>query len=464
VFQPVAWVALVCAVFCLFSVFDWNHGVIRAGLLLALAALAWCRRRVRQPSGAASTAWTTGVCVLVAIALIIHVEMGASWIARSVEAGIVPSDQAQMVTATIRVAGTGRNPWASDTDTDRVAHELAVEDLRSKPGCGAMPGVAALPAISPVAACAHTEVLFRSLGFKYGPAMLAFYWPFLAAFGPAGVLISHQMLFLFTVATLVVWAQAERGAAFWTALALAPFMLTPHVATNVLDQGHLDLFPTLLCLIAFIAAGRRRYFLAACAIGISTAAKFLPGLAFVPILFAGPWQALALALAIPVVFLAPFAVNDWTGLLRNLGYPFTRDPDSTALIFSLSEPWAWVVRFMALAVVVGLLLRAQRRRWARGETLDWIVGAQLAILAAGVTFHNNYLIWLLPYFGGLAITTNTLDTNGGFREAQDPQHDHRSRRVDVLHSITVDPKAVFGKVRAPAQLHLRSWRSLSDLR
>jgi len=35
-----------------------------------------------------------------------------------------------------------------------------------------------------------------------------------------------------------------------------------------------------------------------------------------------------------------------------------------------------------------------------------IVGAQLAILAAGATLHNNYMVWLLPYFGALAIATN----------------------------------------------------------
>jgi len=66
----------------------------------------------------------------------------------------------------------------------------------------------------------------------------------------------------------------------------------------------------------------------------------------------------------------------------------------------------WIVRLAALGVIGWLLLRAQRRRWGRGETLDWIVGAQLAILAAGATLHNNYMVWLLPYFGALAIATN----------------------------------------------------------
>jgi hypothetical protein len=117
------------------------------------------------------------------------------------------------------------------------------------------------------------------------------------------------------------------------------------------------------------------------------------------------WSA-ALALAIPLVCLAPFAINDWTGLWHNIGYPFTRDPDSTALMFSLAGPLVWIVRLAALGVIGWLLLRAQRRRWGRGETLDWIVGAQLAILAAGATLHNNYMVWLLPYFGALAIATN----------------------------------------------------------
>ena len=73
-------------------------------------------------------------------------------------------------------------------------------------------------------------------------------------------------------------------------------------------------------------------------------------------------------------------------------------------MFSLTEPAVWIVRLAALGVIAWLLLRAQRRRWERGATLEWIAGAQLAILAAGATLHNNYLVWLLPYFGALAIS------------------------------------------------------------
>jgi Glycosyltransferase family 87 len=406
VFQPAAWVALVCAVFFLFSVLDWNHGLIRAGLLVALAALAWWRRRVPQPSTPPGAAWTAAVVVAVSLAVLIHLVLSAVWIARNVETGTIPSDQAQTVMASLGVARAGQNPWASDIVTDRVAYELAVDDLRAKPGCGVVPAIAAVPAIDPAAACAHTGILFASLGFKYGPAMLAFYGPFLAVSGPVGIPIAHLLLFLCTVAVLAWWAREERGAAFWSALAIAPFVLTRHVATNILDQGHLDLFPVLLCLIGVVAAGRRRYAIAASAIGLSIAAKLLPGLAFVPLLFAGPWWAAAVAIAIPVGCLAPFAVNDWTGLRNNIGYPFTRDPDSTALTFFLSGPWVWIVRLAALGVIGWLLVRAQRRQWGRGETLEWIVGAQLAILAAGATLHNNYLVWLLPYFGALAIATN----------------------------------------------------------
>jgi len=404
VFQPAAWVALVCAVLFLFSVFDWNHGVLRAGLLLALAGLVWWRRRFPQPSAPPGAAWTGGLVIAVSLAVLIHLVMSAVWMARSVETGTIPSDQAQMVVTSFGVARAGHNPWSSDTATDRVAYELALDDLRSKPECGQLPAVAALPAINPAAECAHTGLLFASLGFKYGPAMLAFYVPFVAAFGPVGIPIAHLLLFVCTVWVLASWAQAERGAAFWTALAIAPFVLTPHVATNILDQGHLDLFPVLLCLIAVIAVERRYSAIAACAIGVSSAAKFLPGLVFVPLLLPGPWWSIALAIAIPLVCLAPFAINDFTGLRHNIGYPFIRDPDSTALMFSLTEPAVWIVRLAALGVIAWLLLRAQRRRWERGATLEWIVGAQLAILAAGATLHNNYLVWLLPYFGALAIS------------------------------------------------------------
>ena len=152
---------------------------------------------------------------------------------------------------------------------------------------------------------------------------------------------------------------------------------------------------------AFLSLERRRHGLAAVAIGVSLSAKFLPGLVLLPMLV-GPIGYALVAAAIPVASFAPAALADWTGLWHNIGYPFFRDPDSTALMFSLTSSGAWAARLAALVAVAWLWLRARASCWRREEALEWVLGAQLALLLVGSTLHNNYLVWLLPYFGMIA--------------------------------------------------------------
>jgi hypothetical protein len=111
-------------------------------------------------------------------------------------------------------------------------------------------------------------------------------------------------------------------------------------------------------------------------------------------LFTGfTWLAAA---GVGVLFFAPFAWWDWTGLWHNSGYPFFRDADSTALAFYLSRRTAAALRAAGVLAALTLAARAHRRAWAPREAIEYLLGAHLAVLGTGTTLHNNYLLWLLP--------------------------------------------------------------------
>jgi hypothetical protein len=404
-----AWLALVWLTLELFVILDWGHGPARTTLLIALAAVLWAGRQwaPRVASLASpSRAVTILVAVLLAIGVVLNLGRALFFLYRSHQTGTVQSDQARMILDALQVFEQGVNPYATTTVTDSVAYGLAVDLLNTQPPCRAGGGAirfrigtadeSVVPRVMPGPDCRGLEKLFTSLGFKYGPVMLFFYWPFVTVLGAAGVLASHLLLVIVCGVVLYRWAIAQTASPFWSAVALLPFLWPTHLARNVLTVEHLDFLPVFLVTLAWVCWDRNRFGAASACLGLSLAAKFLPALLFLPLLLRAPRRFWLAPLAIAAACFAPFAVWDWTGLWRNLGYPFSRPPDSTSLAFFLA-PWeASLVRVLALAATAIIAARAHLRGWEARPSVEYLVCAHLAVLAAGTTLHNNYLVWLLP--------------------------------------------------------------------
>jgi hypothetical protein len=141
--------------------------------------------------------------------------------------------------------------------------------------------------------------------------------------------------------------------------------------------------------------------------------KLLPALLYVPLLASAPRRTWLAAAGIGVLFFAPFAWWDWTGLWHNSGYPFFRAADSTALAFFLSRRMATALRVAGMLAALTLAVRAHRHAWAPRETIEYLLGAHLAALGTGTTLHNNYLLWLLPLLPLFVIieSTSSLTTD-----------------------------------------------------
>jgi hypothetical protein len=404
-----SWLALVWLTLELFLVLDWGRGPARAALLVVLGVLLWAGRRwaprvasLAAPSGAVARA----AAGLLAIGVLINIGPALFFLYHSHQAHTVKSDQARTVLDALQVFEHGANPYATTTVTDSVAYALAVEALNAQPACRANGAPirfrvgpaeeSVVPPIVPAAGCDALERLFTSLGFKYGPVTLFFYWPFVALFGAAGFLTSHLLLVLGLAALLYRWAIERTQSPFWSAVALLPLLWPTHLAWNVLAVEHLDVLPVFLVTLAWVCWDTRRFGAAAVCLGLSLAAKFLPAMLFLPLMATARRRLWLLPLVIAAACFAPFAAWDWTGLWHNLGYPFTRPPDSTALAFFLAPLAGALVRALALAATAGAAARAHLNGWSARASVEYLVLAHLAVFASGTTLHNNYLVWLLP--------------------------------------------------------------------
>ena len=387
---PVTWVILVIVDLVSFIPFDWGHGVLRASLLAALGALVWWWRAYPQSvAGPPSRRAGRVVVAFAAAGLAVNLGVGLHRFVSSLATGQTSGDQAQSVIAALRLVRDGSNPWSTLAATDLMAGGLAAEELTRRPECEAPP--AAL-----VASCAPLHRMFSALGFKYGPAMLVFYAPFVAALGAAGIALSHLLLFGTLVTVLGTRVLADRRSWWWTSLAVIPLLWTVHMAWNILDQDHLDLLPVLLAILGLLCMRRQTWALAALALGLSINAKLLPGLLFVPALLRAPRRFVVLAPTVALAGFLPLAILDWRGLWFNIGYPLMRAPDSSALAFLLPPGGQILLRVASVAALAAAGMAAHARGWNPRATLNWLLAAHLIVLGTGGTLHNNYLVWLLP--------------------------------------------------------------------
>jgi hypothetical protein len=340
-------------------------------------------------------------------AILVDAAVGLGLFVHTVTAGRVRSDQAQTVIDAGRLWRRGTNPYGSQTVTDEQGYLFAMRELDARSACRASNapvafrvGVAnpsVVPRIDDTRECSDVRRLFASLGFKYGPLILIFYAPFVALFGPAGFVVAHVLLIAALVLVVRRWLREDGGMEPVITGGLVMVVASTHLARNTLVQEHLDLLPLLLALMGWHASMRDRHAMAGVWVGLSVAAKALPGALYLPLLIGRTrWRGLAAFAAVSAAWIAPFAASDWIGLRFNLGYPFARPADSTAAIFFLSARAGAALRAAAVCVIVVFAVRGFRARWTVSPAVEYLVASHLAVLAAGTTLHNNYLVWLLP--------------------------------------------------------------------
>jgi hypothetical protein len=245
----------------------------------------------------------------------------------------------------------------------------------------------------------------RFWAFKYGPGMVLGYG--LAAIWPDGVglKISNLLYYGATVAMVCVLA-APRGSrlprlpspttcAFVVALAFVP----GRVRFELLQQGVIDAFPTLLLVGSLLAVRRQTWFFAGLLVGLSVSAKISPGVFFL-LLFVRRdiSRRFILGALCGLAPLLAFIAWDARALYDNAFlFHATKSFDSTSLMSVVPRGLHFLFPVLQLLACLGTIAWGQLRRL----DVRSIVRRYLVLMTlVEVTYremHINHLFWFIPF-------------------------------------------------------------------
>jgi hypothetical protein len=350
--------AALSALVALLDLADWGAGPVRAaGLALAAWALAVLWQRPLPPA-AGGRPWLAAALALALLRLAPQIGPAS---------GRGPNDIGATTARAVNDLDMGRPIYAIPVDPQR--------DLpRADPGFGYF------------------------LGYKYGPLTPRYYAPFLSAFGfPRGLYAGNALLL--AAAALLASLLARRAAGGAAALAAAAAVLLPgFVPFELFSQGVNDLLPTALALGALLAAARGFGAAAGLLLGLSMAAKPLPGALFI-LLLPGTVRIGPFAVGLGAG-LAPYLPDLWRTpreLVANLVlFNLARPPDSTGVAAFLPGFASLLPALLSAALAVAVAVAYHRGRRAPADLAVAAALVATLFLAGGKLIHRNYLLWWLP--------------------------------------------------------------------
>ncbi len=244
--------------------------------------------------------------------------------------------------------------------------------------------------------------------YKYLPVMMAAYAPLVLAFGLRGTVVTNLLLQGGVAAA--VGTMAGRGGGRTAGLLAATLYLSlPFVAFQLFTRGVNDAVPVLALLGALLLVEERPGW-AGLLVGLSIAAKLMPGLAALACLVpaAAGRRRFALGVAAGLVPILPFALAAPGGFADNiLLFNLFRPIDDTSWLYGLPVAVAVLARAAAGATLAGLYAWV----WRRAPGLDGRCAATamaiLLVFAVGPDMHHNYYLWFIPFLAVLAARAAT---------------------------------------------------------
>jgi hypothetical protein len=241
------------------------------------------------------------------------------------------------------------------------------------------------------------------LGYKYLLVTIAAYAPLCLVLGLRGIVVTNLILQGAVAAALR--ALAAKSAGPLAGLAAAAFYLAiPFFAFQLFARGANDLVPLLPLLIALLVL-EERPFAAGLLVGLSLAAKLMPGAAALLCLVPGPggrgrYAAGVLAGLLPIL---PFLVWNPHAFANNiLLFNAIRPIDDTTWLLGLPPTAAVAARVVGAAGLAAIYLAIWRRPPRREARLAALAGSVLLVFAVGPDMHHNYYLWFLPLWAPLA--------------------------------------------------------------
>ena len=422
-----AGVMALIGLFELFRFVDWGQGVLRSFMLVPLGVLIFwlCRAGSRLTlSGEVAKRARFAITTVAVFAACFCLMTVTESIRRTTAGGEILLDQGQNSYRALRLLEQGINPYGRQTMLDPVEYASVQNRIRQSSPCLVSPvgdyraelfhywqtldvkraTEKVFLVIKNDPACEKWTIPAQSLGYKYGPVLLASYWPFVKIWDKAGIYVNHLIVLSLFVSCLLIFSyrRYDRKAGIFL-LPVIMLLVPSPVRQNVLYLSASDLLPTASAVLAALFFLEKRFTAGAIFLALSIGAKPLPGLLYLPLMSGARPRDWVLLAGIGLVFYAPVFMWDFQGAMNNLVlFNILRSTDSTALLHYLPSALQTLWPLVALGGIIALAVRGHNRKWLPGATFEYLIGAHLLLFASGKIFHNNYLVWILP-LAGLAL-------------------------------------------------------------
>jgi Glycosyltransferase family 87 len=239
-------------------------------------------------------------------------------------------------------------------------------------------------------------------GYKYLPVTLAVYAPLVLPFGTRGIVLTNVLLQGAVAFVLGRLAGHRRPAAGLFASVL--YLSLPFPAYQLFARGANDLVPVLALLLALFALERRPFW-AGVLVGLSIAAKPMPGAAALFCLLpeASVRRRYVIGVAAGLLPLVPFALAGPAAFWNNIVlFNALRPIDDTSWLYGLGTASVIAARVTAVLALLILYRMAGRAPPVAGTRLALALAAILVVFAVGPDMHHNYYLWFIPLYAVLA--------------------------------------------------------------
>jgi glycosyl transferase family 87 len=228
-------------------------------------------------------------------------------------------------------------------------------------------------------------------GYKYLPVTIFVYLPLGAAFGQRGVLLTNLALLLGCLWLMRRLARSN----------LAPllFIMLPIMVQQIFAKGATDLV-TVLPLLGAFALSERSAFLSGLCVGLSIAAKPIPGGLFAVSLVPAEhrWR-YAAGIAVGMLPILPFFIASPRDLVANtILFNLARIPDATSWLYGASPATLLAAKLVLIALILGAVVYVWRQRPPLAARCGLGPALTLAAILCGPGAHHNYQLWWLPFY------------------------------------------------------------------
>ena len=311
--------------FELFFIFDWDGGVVRGGLVVALLALMLGARALGLPA----VAWPRWLVVAAAIGVgaLVYWHFKERIVSTMRQRR---SEMGEIHFRAVRLLTKGVTPWrfgtvlesgalrflilapevvacrTGETPDERLQGEVWESDRR---GDELFPERIAEPG------CERARSILAVVGYRYGPVMLASYVPLVSLMGRGGVYVTHLVFLLAILGAMFVLLRplGREGLLMALVILLGQSVLR----RDTLLDSDCDLLPTAMMLWALVAFEKGKSFTGGALTGLTLAAKVFPAAFLLPLLLgAGVARGRAIAgfVLVSVLTWAPaFALDGASG-------------------------------------------------------------------------------------------------------------------------------------------------------